>query len=57
MTQAKRSKPETRWKLTEVAGTLQTFDLVLSVNSTDPKVIRAIEWAAKENGLAIERLP
>lgn len=46
----------TRWKLTEVPGTLGVFDLILTVDSDDPKVIQGIEWAAHEAGLAIERI-
>lgn len=51
-----KRRRQTVWRLTELPGTLRTFDMRLVLDSSDQKLVAAIERIAAANGIALERL-
>ena len=48
--------PSTRWRIVAAGISLPKLNVVLSVDTTAPLVVAAIEYAAAKNGIELERI-
>jgi hypothetical protein len=56
MSEPERIEPgSTSWRITVLPGETEPVSLTLKVDTTEPAVLRAIEQAAKRNGIVLHR--